>query len=118
MAFVRRQLAQSRPSNTNAASVITGIDQQIVVVQLIYVCNSTASAATFRIFHDDDGTTYDQSTAICYDVSVPANTTQVIEAISDLSGGIYLTNSSANLAIRSGTGSALTFTIYGGIFKN
>ena len=118
MAFVRSHLAQSRPANTNAASILTGIDQQVVVIQQIIVCNQTASAATYRIFLDNDGTTYSEVTALFYDVSQAANSSSIIELGFSVDSGLYLTSSSGNLAIRSGTANALTFTVNGGIFKN
>lgn len=117
MALARKHLAQSRPTNTNATSVLTGISQQIVIIQEIIICNTTSSAATYRIFLDNDGTTYDQTTALVYDATIAANDMIIIPYAFSVDSGLYLTTSAGNLAVRSGTASALTFTVNGAIFK-
>lgn len=107
-----KQLNQLRPGDTNAVSIYSPSAAEIVTeIRLIHICNTTTSNATFRLFHDEDGTTYDETTALIYDKTVLAND---FFAIGYEEGeGIWLQNTSGNLAIRSGTSSALTFTIYG-----
>lgn len=102
------QIAQSRPSNTNAVSAISPTDGQIIQVTSVFICNTTGSNATCRIFHDEDGTTYDQSTALFYDVTLAANTSLHIDL-----ADTWLRDSTGNLAVRVGTASAITFTFYG-----
>ena len=107
-----KQLAQVRPANTTAVSAYTPPSADIVTeIRLITVCNTTGSAATFRLFHDDNGTTYDETTALYFDKSVAANDTFSIEYTED--DGIWMDDDTGNLAVRTGTNSALTFTIYG-----
>ncbi len=103
----KKQLFQTRPADTNAASAYSPADYTISTIESIIVANNTGSAATYRIFHDEDGTTYSEATALFYDVSLAANTSVEIET------DIYMQDSSGNLAVRSGTGNALTFTGYG-----
>lgn len=103
------QLAQSRPSNTNAVSAYSPATNEVTHITEIAVCNTTAISATFRIFHDEDGTTYNESTALFYDVSIGANTTVIIET------NWWMRDSDGNLAVRTGTSNALTFTISGDI---
>lgn len=103
-----KQLAQARPANTTAVSALAMPDgNSYVEIDTIIVCNTTSSDATFRLFHDDDGTTYDQSTAFAYDANCPANQSVHLEFLNPLimRGG--------NLAVRTSTGNALTFTVYG-----
>jgi len=76
-------------------------------IENIIICNTTASAATYRIFLDNDGSTYDATTAIAYDVSLAGNATDIIEV------NLYMTDPAGNLAVRTGTGNALTFTVNG-----
>jgi len=102
------QIAQSRPSNTTAVSAVSPTDGQIIQVTSVFLANTTSANATFRIFHDEDGTTYDESTALFYDVTLDANTSLHIDL-----ADIWLRNSSGNLAVRVGTASAITFTFYG-----
>jgi len=63
--------------------------------------------ATYRLFVDEDGSTYDQTTAIAYDIPLLGNTTDTWEV------EIYMNNPSGNLAVRTGTANALTFTVNG-----
>lgn len=100
-----RILSQTRPAGTSAASVYSPAASANIT--LILICNTTASVATFRIFLDDDGTTYDQTTALFYDMALGANTT------TEINGDWWMTTASSNLAVASGTGSALTFTVFG-----
>ena len=102
-------LAQSRPANTSTATAFTA-SVRTDLTQII-VSNTTGSAATFSIYHDDDGTTYDQTTALVYACSLAANTTFIIG--SEGAGlGIQL-SPGGSIGIQSGTSSACTFSVYG-----
>jgi len=107
MPMQEKQLGQLRPANTTAASLYSPAASTTAVIKSIVVCNQTGTAATFRIFVDDNGTTYDETTAHYFDVSLAANSTLQIDtfwAMNDATG---------NLAVRTGTNDALTFTAYG-----
>lgn len=105
-----KQLAQSRPSDTNAVSVLAKAVKRQVVVTSIVISNTTGSAATYSIFLDKDGTTYSQATALYYAVSLAANATMLLE----FDAGLPFDKATAgNLAVQSGTGSALTYTVNG-----
>lgn len=105
-----RQLAQVRPPNTNAMSVLSAGIKRKVVVTSVVLCNTTTAAATFSIFLDKDGTTYDQTTALFYGITLAANTTEMIE----FRAGLPMDPQTAgNLAIQIGTSSAITFTFNG-----
>lgn len=103
---ISNQLAQARLENTAATSVYSPVNNVTGVVKMIRVVNTSGSSATYRIFHDKDGTTYDESTALEWDKSVAANSSEQIDCF-------IAVKNSGNLAFRSGTGSALTFTVYG-----
>ena len=62
---------------------------------------------TYRIFVDDNGTTYDESTALFFDVLLPVNTTDTIDV------HILMNDSTGNLAVRTGTANSLTFSAFG-----
>lgn len=103
------QLAQMRPANTSTATAYTA-KKQTEVTRFV-ICNTTASPTTFSLYHDDDGTTYDQTTALVYSASVAANTTQFVDFFGTGSG-IFVT-ANGTIGVQSGTASALTFSIYG-----
>ena len=73
MAMQEKQLGQTRPSNTTATSIYSPGSSVTAVVRNIHCCNTSGATATFRIFVDDDGTTYDETTALFWDVTLLAN---------------------------------------------
>ena len=108
MATVLKQLGQLTPSNTTAVSLYSPAASTETIVKSIVICNTDPDAAiTYRIFHDDDGTTYDTTTALYYDVSLAANTSIVLEF------SLMMNDSAGNLAVRTSQADDLTFTCYG-----
>ena len=101
-------LAQLRPADTNAASLYSPPNNRTVEFTKLVICNQSGSAATFRVFLDDNGTTYDQTTAMFYDAAISADLTWV----EDLKGW-GMNNTAGNLAVRSSVNDALTFTLFG-----
>lgn len=101
------QLGQLRPINTTAISIYSPNVNESTKIKEIIVCNTTAISADYRIFHDEDGTIFDETTALFFDVALAGNSTDVIE----LNTGIE--NSSGNIAVRTDTNDALTFTLSG-----
>ena len=104
MAFTEARLGASRPGDTNNATVYT--TSAVTVITAIRICNTTATAATFRLFLTPSGGSADQTTAIYYDYNVPPNST-----VSD--DGKHVLAASATIQFRVGTASALTCTISG-----
>lgn len=104
--IVEKQLAQSRPANTTAASIYSPTGETAIIKSIV-ICNVTGTAAAFRIFLDDDGTTYDQTTALFYDANINGNETVEVDTYWPMN------NSSGNLAVRTDTADALTFTVFG-----
>lgn len=107
MNLQEKQLGQLRPANTTAASLYSPDANLTGIAKNLVVSNTTAIETTFRVFVDDDGTTYDETTALFFDVPLKGNTTVLIDmyaAMNDPTG---------NFAVRTGTASALTFTLFG-----
>lgn len=103
------QLAQIRPADALANNAFTADVE--TEVTLIMVCNTTSTDRTFSIYHDDDGTTFDDTTAIYRSQLVSANTTFVIE-LPYAGAGISIAPG-GSLAVQSSLASAITFTLYG-----
>ena len=73
------------------------------------MCNTTTSLALFRLFIDDDGSTYDESTALYWDAPVSGHSTVQIDTFFPLAhvpGG-------GSLGVRTDTANALTFSVGG-----
>lgn len=104
------QLAQIRPSGT--AAVLAYANGRLnAEITLIVVCNTTASPVNFSIFHDNDGTTFDQSTALYYAKSLAANDTALLPFHSPNAG--LAVRPSGNIGVQTSTANALNFTLYG-----
>ena len=104
-----KQLGQLRPANMTAASLVANAFNSHLKVDSIWVCNQTGSGVTYRIFHDDDGTTYDETTSLMFDVTLPAKTTHIIEV------KIASDDPACNIGVRTNTNNAITFTAYGSV---
>lgn len=111
MSALPKILGQLRPADTNAASIYSPAAGTIGIISTIIVCNTTGSTAAYSIFLDDDGTTYDESTALYFGVNLAANTSDKIQTY------IPMDDSSGNIAVKTGTSSALTFSVFGTEFK-
>lgn len=103
------QLVQLRPADTNAATALTAT----VSIELtkIVICNTSGAAATCRIYHDEDGTTYDETTALLWDRDIPVGTPVILNSTSEEAG--FTIGPAGSLGIRSSVADALTFTLYG-----
>jgi len=104
MSLEYKQLAQVRATDTNPTFLYSSGVGETVLIELVIV-NTTVDDVAVRIFHDNDGTTYDESTAIRWDF--------IIEAGLFLPIKIKMDNSAGNLAYRTATANALTATVYG-----
>lgn len=107
MALQEKQLGQLRPANTSAASIYSPGSGITAIIKNITVCNLTGNTVKFSIFHDDDGTTYDETTALFYTVDILKNQTLI------LPGFMAMNVDAGNLAVQTNTANALTFTVYG-----
>jgi len=107
MNLQEKQLGQLRPANTTAASLYSPVANVTGIIKTLHVCNTTASSAKFSIYSDDNGTTYDESTALFFDVLLAANTTVQISMF------VAMDNEAGNFAVQTDTASAITFTLFG-----
>ena len=102
-----KMLGQLAPADTNAASIYSPGSNVTAVITNIFVCNVTGNTPTYRIFVDDDGSTYDATTALYYDNATAANTTEQIRCY------IPMNNADGNIAVRSSAANEITFTVFG-----
>ena len=107
MPLVKKQLGQLRPANTTAASIYSPAANTTTTVRTIIVCNQSGAAAKYRIFLDDNGTTYDETTALFWDVPIAADSSDVFDLV------VEMNDSTGNLAVRTDTANALTFSVWG-----
>ena len=102
------QLGQSRPpTGGTAVSAYSPGASTTAIIKSITVCNQSGVADTYRIFLDDDGTTYDATTALFFDVAIAADETHILS--------VYwpMDDATGNLAVSAASNNAVTFTIFG-----
>lgn len=102
-------LAQILPTGTAATACYTATVR--TEITRIDVCNVTSSAATYDLYHDDAAAGFAVGNALRYGKSVAANTG---ETPVDANPGAGLqVKAGGKIGVRSGTGSALAFSVYG-----
>lgn len=107
-----QQLGQVRNTTGGSAeSAYSPGASETAIIKSIVVCNQSGSDDTYRIYLDDDGTTYSQETALFYDVTIAAGDTHLISCYWPMN------NSSGNLAVEAATTDAVTFTIFGAVIS-
>lgn len=107
---ISRQLAQvAAPAVAATLLSPTGASSTLVVDKLI-VCNFTATDSWVSIFHDEDGTTFDSTTALLFQFVLPGRSS--ID-ITDVTGPIILSNSNGALGHAARAATDLTVTAYG-----
>jgi hypothetical protein len=106
MATVYKVLGQSAPANTSNADLYTVPAARETIVSTLAIANTTATDATARVFVRIAAAAAATSNAIVYDVSVPAN------GLYSFTFGMTLATTDV-ITVRSGTASALTFTLFG-----
>lgn len=107
MSIQEKQLGQLRPANTTAASLYSPAASTTWVGKNLVVCNTSGAPATYRVFHDEDGTTYDETTALFWEAPIAANETITVTGL--LAGF----TDAGSVGVRSSVANALTFTLYG-----
>lgn len=108
MPIQEKQLGQVRGTTGGTAeSAYSPGSGVTAVIKQIVVCNNTASPATFSIYVDDDGTTYDEETCLFHDAPIAANDTVFINCY------VPMNDDSGNLAVEGSVTDAVTFTVFG-----
>jgi hypothetical protein len=106
MASAYKILGQGAPTDTNNLNIITVSAGQSEIVSTLVICNTTATAATARVFARIAGAAAAAGNAIVYDASIAGNTSTTLTL------GITIAATDI-LTVRSGTANALTFTAFG-----
>lgn len=107
MATTLKQLGQLRPANTSAASIYSPGASTQTLIKSIIVANVSSGSMKYSLFVDDNGTTYDESTAIAWETTLAKGNSIVIDA------NIMMNDSTGNLAFQVDVASSATCTVFG-----
>jgi hypothetical protein len=107
-----KQLAQARPSDTNKTSIYSPNSGETAIISHIVVVNNNGNTTppTFSLYHDDDGSTYDETTML--ELNKPVRPGLPVH-LPDL---IFMDDPDGNLAFEASIANALTITVYGTIY--
>ena len=106
MSTTNKQLGQA-VATTSAASIYSPAASTETVIKQITVCNTSNNIVKLSLFRDDDGTTYDTTTAVKYEQDIQAKSTEMWDVY------YCMNNSAGNFAIEAGASSSLTITLDG-----
>ena len=106
MSTINKQLGQG-VATTTATSIYSPAASTETVIKNITVCNTTNNIVTLSLYRDDDGTTYDNTTAIKYQQDIGAKTTEKWDVY------YCMNNVLGNFAIEAGASGSLTVTLDG-----
>lgn len=103
----RRQLAQVRPSGTTGVSLFSPATASPYVIDFVNIANVSGAALDISLFHDIDGSTYDETTALIFEQSLAAGAVLHFEApIADY-------QLAGNMGCKVSVADGATFTAYG-----
>ena len=100
-------LAQVRSTSTSAVLLYQPARGIVAEIQTIVASNSSASTQLYHLFHDDDGSSWDEATNIAWEVSKATNTVDVISLT------LWMADPNGTLGCQHNGASAFTFTVYG-----
>jgi microcystin-dependent protein len=101
------QLGQVRSATADAPAQLYSLpNQRSVALLRLTICNVSGADTTYRVFKDDEAATFDQSTAIVYDVALEAD--KVVRL-----GLGTLDASGSSIGVSAGDNDAVTFTLHG-----
>ncbi len=106
MTFTEKQIAQGRLTTT-ATSLYSPAASTVGIIKNITITNTSTLEHTFTLYVDDDGTTYDESTTIAWEI--PAKPGRVIQ----IQCYIPMNDASGNFAVKSDSANAITITLFG-----
>lgn len=105
-----KQLGQLRPLSTDPESIYSPPANIRTDIKAILICNVTSSPSEWSLYHDEDGSIYDQNSSLFLDQPIAAKTTVLIEIAGE---GFSMNNSSGNFAVQTNIIGSVNFTLYG-----
>ena len=97
-------IGQLRPSSTGAEVVYTVPSNTTSIIKSIFLSNTSNSAVEYSIFVST-GTTYDETTALYFEISLAKNTSDNINT--------YIALEQGNVAIKINSANDATITLFG-----
>lgn len=106
MSTTNKHLGQA-VATTTATSIYSPAASTETVIKQITICNTTSNTVTLSLYRDDNGTTYDTTTAVKYQQPIQAKKTELWDVY------YCMNDSDGNFAIEAGASNSLTVTLDG-----
>lgn len=110
-----QQLAQLRPSVTTPVTLYqvpaAPAGLRVELTLLFVALRDGASSTEINIFHDDDGTTYNDDTIIAGETKVDTDTDNIFQAQA-VGGGIFV-KAGGSIGVQVNNANDVNFTLYG-----
>lgn len=106
---IRRQLAQLRPSSTSAEQLFTSTQNRPWTIDLIILTNNSTGSVDVTIYHDDDGSTYDDTNCVLSTVTLHKGQTMEFTPSEGISGH----NRGSSVGVKVNSANTVAFTAYG-----
>jgi len=97
-------IIQNRPSNESTNTIFKATTKTIITQVVVSTCNNTD--VKFWIYHDDDGTTYDETTALLWKIKAKEKTTLIIDCE-------WAVEVNGSIGVKVDNSNGLNFTLYG-----
>lgn len=108
---MRRQLGQVRPANTNATVLFQPAKNAPYCIDFINIANVGSSTIKVSVFHDRDGSTYDETTALLWESEILTDGVLHME----FHRGIADYLAAGSVAVKTDVADSAVFTCYGEI---
>ncbi len=104
-------LAQVRPPGTTAVTAFQAGELRVEITLVLATVVEGASSTKIFVYHDDNGTTYNDDTIIASETEVEANTDLLFQAQHPGSG--VMVKPGGSIGLKVDNAGAVNFSIYG-----
>lgn len=104
-------LAQLRPSNTSAQMLYTAQGLRTEITLIIATVRDGGSSTEIFLYHDDNGTTYNDDTVIASDTKIEDDTDVIFQARHPGSG--IMIKPGGSLGVKVNSANDVNFSVYG-----
>lgn len=105
-------LGRSIPSGTSPVALYTAPASTKAIIRNLVACNTDAGDVVVSVYLDPTGTTFDDTTILLKDYTIPAGETRALGAI--CGGLLVIEDAGGSLGIKTDTVDVVVFTAFGG----
>lgn len=104
-------LAQGRPNSTSPVTIFQAGELRVEITLVIAAIREGGSSTEIFVYHDDDGTTYNDDTIIASDAKIEDDTDVIFQAQHPGSG--IMIKPGGSLGVKVSAAGEVNFSVYG-----